>query len=200
VSSRGEPTGRDAFPESTVLLSKILNRAQAFSKESTDLHQSVLEATAAASAAAADAFDPKPKVVSGVSSSLDSMSNPPPPPHLNPDSTVAFKPKPKYVVPPSTMTALAARAHTFGGQQQLRRQHQQHQARPPRLPIQRPPPDLGAPKPSQIPLEELKKDPKYRSLSRRWTTLMVSLPVAIVTSYFLWQRCESRLPPASQVC
>ena len=45
-------------------------------------------------------------------------------------------------------------------------------------------------KPTEMPLEQLKKDPKFRQLSGQWTRLMVALPFAIVTSYYLYQRCE----------
>lgn len=41
-----------------------------------------------------------------------------------------------------------------------------------------------------MPLEQLKKDPAYRALARRYSSLIVALPFAIVSSYFLYGRCE----------
>lgn len=39
---------------------------------------------------------------------------------------------------------------------------------------------------------ELKRDPKFRELSSRWTRIIVALPIAIVTSYYLYQRRDEQ--------
>ena len=62
----------------------------------------------------------------------------------------------------------------------------------PTLPGSVPPPP-PQPRPTQLPLSELKKDPKYRSLTRKWTSIICSVPIVIVTSWVLWGRCEYSL-------
>jgi hypothetical protein len=49
------------------------------------------------------------------------------------------------------------------------------------------------PKPTELPIAQLQRDPRYRAMSSRWTRVMVALPIAIVSSYFLWERCQ--FPP-----
>lgn len=44
------------------------------------------------------------------------------------------------------------------------------------------------PKPSELPLEVLKRDPKFKALSRKYTALMVSIPILIATTYTLYGR------------
>lgn len=39
-----------------------------------------------------------------------------------------------------------------------------------------------------MPYEVLKRDPKFKALSRRYTALMVSIPILLATSYALWGR------------
>ncbi|KAL2417733.1 hypothetical protein ABEF95_002152 [Exophiala dermatitidis] len=125
-------------------------------------------------------------------------------------STPAFgfpksKPKvqvvvPKYILPNSTVAALAARnVHSQRSSSSQgpslppssaawrQQQQQQQQGQGGFGPSGG---ESGRPRPTQIPLDQLKKDPEFRALSRRWTSLMVALPFAIVTSYFLWQRYE----------
>lgn len=107
--------------------------------------------------------------------------------------------RPRYVLPASTVTALAARGiNTNTTQQQQGRQavgsgsggdSVSGRGGGVSLPSHGPKP-IPPKRPSEIPLDKLKKDPKYRELSRRWTTIMVALPVAIVSSYVLWERCE----------
>jgi hypothetical protein len=60
-----------------------------------------------------------------------------------------------------------------------------HPTSPPhQTPHDRPPPDLAT----------LKSDPKFRSLSRKWTSLMVALPIALYTTWVLLERCKWRFP------
>ncbi|KAL2427156.1 hypothetical protein ABEF95_009406 [Exophiala dermatitidis] len=129
-------------------------------------------------------------------------------------STPAFgfpksKPKvqvvvPKYIIPNSTVAALAARnvhsqrSSAPGSSSQgpslppssAARRFQQQQQQQQGQGGFGSSGESGRPRPTQIPLDQLKKDPEFRALSRRWTSLMVALPFAIVTSYFLWQRYE----------
>ncbi|EXJ59406.1 uncharacterized protein A1O5_12287 [Cladophialophora psammophila CBS 110553] len=84
-------------------------------------------------------------------------------------------------LPMSTTIALAARQHNATGQSSGSRP-----SLPPRPTI--PPEVPRGPKLSELPLEQLKKDPRYRKASTRYTTFVVALPFAIVTSYFLWER------------
>jgi hypothetical protein len=119
---------------------------------------------------------------------------------------------PKYTIPPSTLTALAARGvSTQQSQQQQRVQpqprgghgpgpgpastsktsnigHRQHSSPLPPRPLQAAP--APPPKPTELPIAQLQRDPRYRAMSSRWTRAMVALPIAIVSSYFLWERCE----------
>ena len=55
-----------------------------------------------------------------------------------------------------------------------------------------PPPEFGPrpPKLSELPLEQRKKDPKYRAAAYKYTAAIVALPFAIVFSWKLWERCE----------
>ncbi|OCT45985.1 hypothetical protein CLCR_00413 [Cladophialophora carrionii] len=46
------------------------------------------------------------------------------------------------------------------------------------------------PKLSEIPLEQRKKDPRYRKATIRYTAAIVALPFAIVTSYLLWEKYQ----------
>lgn len=109
---------------------------------------------------------------------------------------------PKYGLPASTVAALAAR-NVHSQRPSGSSSSAQGPSLPPsstrKTPQQQAPAyghgpgtgeDPGRPRPTQIPLDQLKKDPQFRALSRRWTSLMVALPFAIVTSYYLWQRCE----------
>ena len=43
-------------------------------------------------------------------------------------------------------------------------------------------------KPTEMPYEVLKHDPKFRALSRRWTSLIVAIPLLVATSYALYGR------------
>ncbi|KIX97899.1 uncharacterized protein Z520_06677 [Fonsecaea multimorphosa CBS 102226] len=82
-------------------------------------------------------------------------------------------------LPMSTTIALAARQHSgpAGSKPSM----------PPR-PTTIPPEVPHAPKLTELPLEQLKRDPRYRKASTRYTTFVVALPFAIVSSYFLWER------------
>ncbi|KAH0842547.1 hypothetical protein FOPE_07389 [Fonsecaea pedrosoi] len=88
-------------------------------------------------------------------------------------------------LPMSTTIALAARQQNSpsasGGSRP---------SMPPRPTI--PPEVPNAPKLTELPLEQLKKDPRYRKASTRYTTFVVALPFAIVSSYFLWERFYAR--------
>ncbi|OAL34425.1 hypothetical protein AYO20_06268 [Fonsecaea nubica] len=90
-------------------------------------------------------------------------------------------------LPMSTTIALAARQQNnpnpSGGSRP---------SMPPRPTI--PPEVPNAPKLTELPLEQLKKDPRYRKASTRYTTFVVALPFAIVSSYFLWERCKCPPP------
>jgi hypothetical protein len=44
------------------------------------------------------------------------------------------------------------------------------------------------PKPSQLPYEELKRDPKFKALSRKYTSLIVAIPVLLTSSWWLYGR------------
>ena len=48
------------------------------------------------------------------------------------------------------------------------------------------------PKPPPTPhqIEAIKASPQYRAAQGRWVRFMVAAPIAIVTSYVLWQRCK----------
>ena len=52
------------------------------------------------------------------------------------------------------------------------------------------PPREPASKPTEMPYEQLRKDPRFKALSSRYTRLIISLPVLIVTSWALWQRSK----------
>jgi hypothetical protein len=65
----------------------------------------------------------------------------------------------------------------------------------PRLPSSfTPPPPPPLPlRPTQLPYHELKKNPEFKALSRKYTSLIIAIPIALFTSYVLWGRCEFRL-------
>ncbi len=50
---------------------------------------------------------------------------------------------------------------------------------------------------SEMPLEQLKKDPLYRKTAFRYTAAIVAMPFLIVSSWMLWEKCELPLadPP-----
>ncbi|KAK4936851.1 hypothetical protein LTR10_022373 [Elasticomyces elasticus] len=128
------------------------------------------------------------------------------------------RPIPRYVLPASTITALAARGiNTTNIQRQQPPSSPDAPSSGPSFPkragagagigagaggfgaggvslppSRAPPPPIQPKRPSEMPLKELKKDPKYRLLSSRWTRIMVALPVAIVSSYVLWERYEEQ--------
>jgi hypothetical protein len=54
-------------------------------------------------------------------------------------------------------------------------------------PAPAPPPPL---RPTQLPYHELKKNPEFKALSRKYTSLIIAIPIALFTSYVLWGRCE----------
>lgn len=64
----------------------------------------------------------------------------------------------------------------------------------PRLPSSFAPAPAPAPppRPTQLPYHELKKNPEFKALSRRYTSLIVAIPIVLVTSYVLFNRCELR--------
>jgi hypothetical protein len=47
------------------------------------------------------------------------------------------------------------------------------------------------PRPTQLPYHELKKNPEFKALSRKYTSLIIAIPIALFTSYILWGRCKS---------
>lgn len=58
----------------------------------------------------------------------------------------------------------------------------------PRLDNNHPNPNLDqAPQPISTQIE---KDPRYKALSRKWTSLVVAIPFALYTSWLLYDRCE----------
>jgi hypothetical protein len=57
------------------------------------------------------------------------------------------------------------------------------------LPFTHPSAAPRAPKLSEMPLEQRKKDPRYRKATIRYTSAIVALPFAIVTTYLLWEKC-----------
>jgi hypothetical protein len=52
------------------------------------------------------------------------------------------------------------------------------------------PPAPPPPRPTQLPYHELKKNPEFKALSRKYTSLIVAIPIALFTSYVLWGRCK----------
>jgi hypothetical protein len=62
----------------------------------------------------------------------------------------------------------------------------------PRLPTSFPPPVVPPPplRPTQLPYNELKKNPEFKSLSRKYTGLLIAIPIALFTSYVLYGRCK----------
>lgn len=59
--------------------------------------------------------------------------------------------------------------------------------------LPRPPPPPPAPKPTELPYNVLKKNPEFKALSRKYTSIIIAVPIALVTSYALYERC--RLTP-----
>jgi hypothetical protein len=62
----------------------------------------------------------------------------------------------------------------------------------PRLPTSFPPPVAPPPppRPTQLPYHELKKNPEFKALSRKYTSLLIAIPIALFTSYVLYGRCK----------
>jgi hypothetical protein len=62
----------------------------------------------------------------------------------------------------------------------------------PRLPTSFPPPATPPPppRPTQLPYHELKKNPEFKALSRKYTSLLIAIPIALFTSYVLYGRCK----------
>jgi hypothetical protein len=62
----------------------------------------------------------------------------------------------------------------------------------PRLPTSFPPPAAPPPplRPTQLPYNELKKNPEFKALSRKYTSLLIAIPIALFTSYVLYGRCK----------
>lgn len=62
----------------------------------------------------------------------------------------------------------------------------------PRLPTSFPPPAAPPPppRPTQLPYHELKKNPEFKALSRKYTSLLIAIPIALFTSYVLYGRCK----------
>lgn len=56
------------------------------------------------------------------------------------------------------------------------------------------------PRPTELPYSTLKKDPKFKALSRKWTSLIVAFPIALFTSWVLWGRSEFPPPPPPKRC
>jgi hypothetical protein len=109
--------------------------------------------------------------------------------------------RPKYTLPYSTTAALASRQQqqqeqSQSAQRPVTRLNTSMQAGPGRSrgrilppPSEQPP---GPKKPTQMQYAELKRDPKFRELSSRWTRILVALPIAIVTSYYVYQRRDEQ--------
>jgi hypothetical protein len=62
----------------------------------------------------------------------------------------------------------------------------------PRLPASFAPPPAPPPppRPTQLPYHELKRNPEFKALSRKYTSLIIAIPIALFTSYVLWGRCK----------
>lgn len=62
----------------------------------------------------------------------------------------------------------------------------------PRLPASFAPPPAPPPplRPTQLSYHELKKNPEFKALSRKYTSLIIAIPIALFTSYVLWGRCK----------
>jgi len=62
----------------------------------------------------------------------------------------------------------------------------------PRLPTSFPPPVAPPPppRPTQLPYNELMKNPEFKALSRKYTSLLIAIPIALFTSYVLYGRCK----------
>jgi hypothetical protein len=96
------------------------------------------------------------------------------------------KPLPRPPTPPQRHTPQT---------QSLKRSPAHSNPRPTTLESPRPPqpatpPEPPGPRPSELPLSVLKKDPRFKSLSRQWMGIMVGLPFALVSSWLLWARCK----------
>lgn len=52
------------------------------------------------------------------------------------------------------------------------------------------PPHFRPKRPTEMTPTELLKNPEFKSLSRKWTALMVGIPVLVVTSWLLWDRMD----------
>lgn len=58
-------------------------------------------------------------------------------------------------------------------------------------PAFKPPPSPPPPlRPTQMPYSELKKNPEFKALSRKYTSLFIAIPIALFTSYVLYGRCK----------
>ncbi|KAK5089324.1 hypothetical protein LTR70_007121 [Exophiala xenobiotica] len=78
-------------------------------------------------------------------------------------------------------------------QPQARQQSPPHPNRAPPAPVPpRPasPPSFPPRKPTQMTYAELRRNRDFRALRRRWTGVIVGVPVLIVTSYVLWNRLD----------
>ena len=53
-----------------------------------------------------------------------------------------------------------------------------------------PPGPPPPPRPTQMPYSELKKNPEFKALSRKYTSLFIAIPIALFTSYVLYGRCK----------
>lgn len=60
----------------------------------------------------------------------------------------------------------------------------------PSAPSNSEPPHFRPKRPTEMTPNELLKNPEFKSLSRKWTALMVGIPVLVVTSWLLWDRMD----------
>jgi len=181
--------------------SEILQQARAFAKSSQEPRKSThSQAELSSIETAQEQSNPRPteiaqtptmsQTATSTSSTSSSSSPSSTPSHLyNP---LLGSPRPKYALPYSTTAALASRQQS---QQEQTQNPSWQRTRPspgkPRRPL--PPSPVPQPKkPTEMAYSELKRDPKFRELNSRWTRLIVALPIAIVTTYYLYQRRDEQ--------
>ncbi|KAJ9655010.1 hypothetical protein H2198_006055 [Neophaeococcomyces mojaviensis] len=70
--------------------------------------------------------------------------------------------------------------------------HQPPPLRPagPPKPSAQQPPSFPGKRPTEMSPTELRKNPEFKTLRRRWTGLIVGIPVLVATSYVLWNRLD----------
>lgn len=100
------------------------------------------------------------------------------------------KQKPIYKPSVSSLRASNTAGSSLGPGKQSRAGDPRSKQQPTTTPIDRP--TLQRPRTSGM-QGSIENSPEYKSASRKWVASIIALPIFIVTSYFLFDRC--RLPP-----